>query len=336
MAIQEVEFDFPDSDARPTDRKGDISIEVEGAVGRTEINAKPKLEIEIVDDTPEADRGREVSDPPDDITEDELKNYSKSAKKRLERFSKGYHDERRAKEQAVRERVELERYVKSVMDENTQLKGSVNKNQHVLVEQAKRAVEAEVFEAKRQYKEAYEAGNSDSLVEAQEALTNAKIRMERVNNIKIPSLQEQETAVQLPPTTQGQPQPVQQDVRAQAWAKQNAWFGDEEHPDMTAYALGLDAKLRRNGVAPTSDTYYEQINNRMRQVFPDYFDSGDEAINEVPQRKKASSVVAPATRSMAPKKVKLSPSSQALARRLGLTLEQYAAQVAELEMKQNG
>ena len=346
MAFKPVEYEFPDPDQKS--EKESLSIEVEGAVGETQIDPKPAkkkdvveviktddLEIEIVDPTPKADRNRKPSEPPEEVTDDELGQYSEKVKKRIQHFSKGYHDERRAKEQALREREELERYVKAVMEENSQLKGSVNKSQTALVEQAKKAVEAEVAEAKRKYKEAYEAGDSELLVAAQEALTTAKIRMDRVHNIKVPPLQAKENEVKLPANPQPAPQTVQQDERAQSWAKKNSWFGADEHPEMTAFALGLDTKLRRDGIDPRSDEYYERIDARMRQVFPEAF-PGEEVPSRTPQPRKASSVVAPATRSTASKKVTLSPSAQAIAKRLGLTLEQYAAQVAELEMKQNG
>jgi hypothetical protein len=346
MAFKPVEYEFPDPDNKSD--KESLNIEVEGAVGETQLDPKPTkkkdvvevikaddLEIEIVDPTPKADRNRKPSEPPEEVTDDELGQYSEKVKKRIQHFSKGYHDERRAKEQALREREELERYVKAVMDENSQLKGSVNKSQTALVEQAKRAVESEVADAKRKYKEAYEAGDSELLLAAQEALTTAKIRMDRVQNIKVPPLQAKENEVKLPPNPQPAPPTVQQDARAQNWAKNNSWFGDDEQPEMTAFALGLDTKLRREGIDPRSDEYYERIDARMRQVFPDAF-QGEEVPSRTPQQRKASSVVAPATRSTAPKKVTLSPSAQAIAKRLGLTLEQYAAQVAELEMKRNG
>lgn len=240
MVMQTVEYEFPDPDKKPD--KDSLSIEVEGAVGETKLNQKPAakkdkevvdviktddMEIEIVDPTPKADRNRKPSAPPEEVTDDELGQYSDKVKKRIQHFSKGYHDERRAKEQALREREELERFAKSIMEENAQLKGSVNKSQNALVEQAKKSVEAEVAEAKRKYKEAYEAGDAELLVAAQEALTTAKIRMDKVASIKVPPLQTKETEVKLPANPQTAPQPVQQDERAQTWAKKNSWFGDE-------------------------------------------------------------------------------------------------------------
>jgi hypothetical protein len=138
------------------------------------------VEIEVVDDTPEKDRNRKASDPPEEITDDELQDYSEKVRKRIQHLNKGYHDERRAKEAALREKEELERLARKLVDENNELKGTVNKNQEVLLEQAKRVAAQELDEAKRKYKQAYESGDSDAMVDAQEELVAAKSKTERV------------------------------------------------------------------------------------------------------------------------------------------------------------
>ena len=175
--------------------------------------------------------------------------------------------------------------------------------------------------AKRQYKEAYEEGDPDALIDAQEALTTAKIRADKVANFKSAPLQKEETPVQIPQ------QPIEtqevRDEQAVSWAEKNSWFGSDD--EMTAFALGLDSKLKKEGVDPTSDTYYEKIDSRMRQVFPDQFDEEPEST-----KRKSSNVVAPATRSTSPKKVTLNQSQVAIAKRLGISLEDYAKQAAEL------
>ena len=345
MVMQTVEYEFPNPDRDEGNRKGDREFEVEGAVGRMDPLSDKVIETTKDDDievetevaehdvaTPKVDRDRMPAGPPEDLTDAELGTYANKVKKRLQHFSRGYHDERRAKEAAVREREELRNYAKLMADENAQLKGSVNKNHTALVEHAKKAVESEVMEARRKYKEAYEAGDSDALVTAQESLTTARLRMERVQNIAVPPLQTRETQVQAP--QRPQPAPAT-DQKAASWAKRNTWFNDDNNPEMTAFALGLDMKLKREGVDPSSDLYYEKLDSRLRQTFPEQF-SDEDVPSESPQRRKSSSVVAPATRSTAPIRVNLSPSQQARARGLGVTMEQYAAQVAELERKQNG
>ena len=337
MAMQQVEYEFPDSDSKSTavtvdlEEKEDNSLEVEGAIGREDMKVSAKepkseeLEIEIEDDTPEADRGRKPRKPPEEVTEGELKDYSDVVKNRIKNLSRGIHDERRAKEEALREREALESYTRNLMSENDKLKGTVDKNQETLLNQAKHTVASEMANAKRQYKEAYEAGDPDALVNAQEALTTAKIRADKVDNFKAAPLQKKETPVQVP--EQAPAPAIQRDEQAVSWADENSWFG-EKTPDgleMTAFALGLDARLKEEGVDPQSDTYYEKINARMRQVFPDQFDEEPEST-----KRKSSNVVAPATRSTSPKKVVLKQSQVAIAKRLGISLEDYAKQAAEL------
>jgi hypothetical protein len=284
---------------------------------------KDEFEVEVVDDTPKADRNRKPSEPPEEVTDEELEDYSEKVRKRIQHFSKGYHDERRAKEAALREREELERYVKSVQEENDKLKGNVSKNQAALLDQAKKTAEAELKQAKTAYKDAYEAGDADAILTAQESLTGAKIKTDKLNNFKLPSLQEESNEVK----TKEQPISTAPSVdpRAQDWAKKNTWFGTDD--EMTSLALGLHNKLAKQGVDLQSDEYYEAIDTRMRQLFPDNFEEVAEPEAEKP--KKQANVVAPATRSVAPKKVKLNKTQVAIAKRLGVPIELYAQKVAE-------
>jgi hypothetical protein len=306
----EERFRFPDEKEKPEE----LQIEVEG-----------ETEIEVVDDTPEQDRGRKpMKEAPAEVTDDELEQYSEGVKKRIQHFSKGYHEERRAKEAAFREREEALRLAQALVEENKKLQGSLGQGQQVLLEQAKKVVANEVEQAKQKYKQAYEAGDSDAIVAAQEELTTAKIKAERVNNFKPQVAQPQETVVQ--PAPRPVEQPVQVDSRARAWQDANPWFGSDD--EMTAVALTVHKKLVESGVDTASDEYYEKINSRVRQIFPDAFSSGKTA--------KKSSVVAPATRSTAPRKIVLTQSQVNIAKRLGVPLEAYARQVAEDMRKQNG
>ena len=340
MPFQKVEYEFPDEE---TKEKQDIEVEGSSAI-EVDIGGKKakaaaeksesvvesevdtdddEYEVEVVDDTPKADRNRKPSDPPEDVTDDELEDYSEKVRKRIQHFSKGYHDERRAKEAAFREREELERLSQQLVEENKKLKSNVNKNQTALLEQAKRSAVTDLESAKKQYKEAYEAGDSDGVLSAQESLTNAKIKADRLNNFKLPALQEDETNVKMVPETT--PPPVEVDKRAQAWQDANDWFNQDV--EMTSYALGLHNKLVNEGINPQSDNYYERIDSRMRQLFPENFEG-----EEVEKPKKQSNVVAPATRSTSPKKIRLTQTQYQLSKRLGLTPEQYAKQVA-LDMR---
>jgi hypothetical protein len=318
--IEKVEYEFPD--------------EKEAKSEEVEQKAAPKSEepdIEVVDDTPEQDRGREpMETAPEDPSEDELQQYSESVRKRIQKFSRGYHDERRRAEAALREREEALRLAKAMMDENNRLKGSLNKGQEALINQAKAAIELEIEKAKRKYKEAYDAGDSDALVAAQDELTAAKIKADRINSFKPTPLQKEESVVE---RQQNVPAP-RVDSKALAWKEENRWFGSDD--EMTSFALGLHTKLVKSGVDPQSDEYYEKIDSRMRQVFPDAFDSPDDTDRVKPSRAAKSSVVAPATRSTASKKIVLTQSQVNIAKRLGVPLDAYAKQVAEQARKQNG
>jgi hypothetical protein len=307
------DFQFPDeveAKEKPADDK--VEFEVEG-----------EAEIEVVDDTPEQDRGRKpMKEAPAEVTDDELAQYSEGVKKRIQHFSKGYHEERRAKEAALREREEAVRLAQSLVEENKKLQGSLGQGQQALLEQAKKVVANEVEQAKAKYKSAYESGDADALVSAQEELTAAKIKAERVNNFR-PAVAKPEEPVVQPAPSPAAPTP---DPKARAWQEANPWFMTNRR--MTAVAMEIHNELVENGVDPTSDDYYQRITSEVRQVFPDAFPS------EKPVKK--SSVVAPATRSTAPKKIVLTQSQVSIAKRLGLTNEQYARAVAEEMRKQNG
>ena len=334
MAFQKVEFEFPedeDDNKMAIEESSSVEIDISGKKTAEEFAAdsadndddSSAVEVEVVDDTPKADQGRKASDPPTDVTDEELEDYSDKVRKRIQHFSKGYHDERRAKEEALRASQELERVTQTLMEENKKLKGNVTKNQTALLEQAKKNAVIETEGAKRAYKEAYESGDSDAVLAAQESLTNAKLKSDRLANFKIPALQE--TAAPVQQQVEQIAPAVQVDDRASDWQKTNSWFGSDD--EMTSLALGLHNKLVKQGVSPQSDEYYETIDSRMRQVFPDNFEDAE-------PKKRKTQVVAPATRSTAPKKVTLSRTQVQLAKRLGLTPQQYAKQVA-LDMRNN-
>ncbi len=310
MPLDRQEFKFPDE--KKAEAKADeIEFAVEG-----------DAEVEVVDDTPPEDRNRKpMTEPPKDFADDELAKYDEGVRKRIQHFTKGYHEERRAKETAQREKEEAIRAAQTIAEENKKLKGSLSQGQQALLEQAKRVVASEVETAKKKYKEAYESGDADALVAAQEELTTAKMKAERVNNFRPTPIQEEKPVVQTEQNV-AVPQP---DTRALEWQRENQWFGSDE--EMTGFALALHNKLVRSGVDPTSDEYYGRVNARMRQVFPDAFES-EKQTNAQPSSRK-SNVVAPATRSTAPKKIVLTRSQVEIAKRLGVPLELYARKVAE-------
>lgn len=295
------------------DDKVDFEIEPEGQ----------ESEIEIVDDTPVQDRNRKpMEEAPKEFTDDEISTYNEAVQKRIKHFTKGYHEERRAKESALREREEAVRVAQAIIEENKRLKNTVSQNQEVLLEQAKRSTQADLDKAKSEYKKAYDMGDGDALVAAQESLTLAKIKAERVANFKLPSLQEEEA--KLKPVSE-EPRP-RTDQKAVSWRDKNDWFGQDRR--MTAYALSLHDELTDvENINPTSEEYYQRIDAEMRQRFPEKFDTPD----ATPQRK--SNVVASATRSTAARKIVLTQTQVNIAKRLGLTPEAYAKEVAKLNQR---
>jgi hypothetical protein len=291
--------------------------------------ADTEVEIEIASDEPEGERhhtSETMKEPPAEATDEELSQYSESVRKRIQRFSRGIHEERRAKEAAIREREDALNLAKNLVEENKRLHGSLGEGQAALLDQAKKSVGVEVEDAKRLYKAAYESGDSEALVNAQDALTNAKIKADRVNNFKLPPLQDRKNDVQTRTESVNAPAAPYVDTKARAWQDKNPWFGSDD--EMTAVALTVHKKLVESNIDPSSDEYYEKINSRVQQLFPDAFTS------EKPVKK--STVVASATRSTAPRKIVLTQSQVNIAKRLGVPLEAYAKQVAADLRKQNG
>lgn len=276
-----------------------------------------KFEFEIEDDTPPEDQGREPM--PEDIVkeleEDELENYADDVKQRLKQLKKVWHDERRAKEAVARENQEAIAATKRLLEENRKMREMINNGQTQYVDAIKSSTQMRLDKAKQEYKEAYESGDTDKMLEAQELLTKAAMELEKVNNYQPTALQEEKFEVK-----QQQPQV---DQKALAWQERNQWFGQDE--EMTASALGLHAKLKRDGVVIGSDEYYATLDKTMRRRFPEHFGEP-----ETP-RKKAATVVAPATRSTGSKKVKLTTSQLNTIKRLNITPEQYVKEVLKLE-----
>ena len=296
-----------------------------------------EFEIEVEDDTPEADRGREPM--PEDIVkeldaDDELENFSKEKAKQLKKV---WHDERRAKESALRERDEAAGLLRRFAEENKALKKNLHNGEQAYVGTAKFAFEKELESAKREFKEAYDSGDSDRVLAAQEQLLSAKLKLQQVENYRPQfnkeetSLQENSNGVDSSSTDGWSAAPVQDaapkvDPKAAAWQKRNAWFG--ENRIMTSMAFGLHEDLVGEGVDPTSDEYYSRIDKEMRRRFPEEFGGSD--------KKKPGTVVASAKRSTAPRKIVLTSTQVSLARKLGLTPEQYAREMIKLNGDANG
>lgn len=288
--------------------------------------------VEIEDDTPEEDRGKEPL-PKDIINSLEAPEdggeYPEEVISKFKQYKKAWHDERREKEKAFREQEEALRIAQGILEENKRLKATLSSGEQEYIATVKAAAETEVEVAKRNYREAYDSGDADKLVEAQQALMDASLKLDRTRNFK-PTLQDEETEVQLPQRSQADNKPQPVDPKFADWQRRNSnWFQKDE--EMTDAAMGLHKKLYRE-YGPEyigTDDYYERIDKTIRKRFPEAFNDTSEP--QKPQKSKPSTVVASARRSTAPKSVKLTATQAALARKFKLTPEQYAREVLKLQ-----
>jgi hypothetical protein len=295
-------------------------------------DAKNKIEIEIEDDTPIEDRNKEPmpKEIVDKLDADELEEYDDKVKEKLKQMKKVYHDERREKERALRDQQDAIIFAKRVADENKRIKAMYSSGEKEYVASIKTTAEMSLEMAKQDYKKAYEEGDTDKVIDAQQRMQEANLRVMQAKNFRPTALQEENFEVQ---TQYEQVQTANRpDNKAMAWQERNNWFGQDE--EMTASALGLHEKLKRNGVEIGSDEYYATLDKTMRKRFPENFEEAQEeetSSRAEPVRTKPRTVVAPAVRSTASNKVKLSPRQVELAKKLGLTPERYALEIKKLE-----
>lgn len=318
------EFKFPDEIEDSKDQStDDINVEIEG----------DDLKIEIVDDTPPEDRN---VDPLSADIQEELEkvdtsaDYSHNVKVKFKQYKKAWHDERRAKELALREQQEALSVAQRILDENKRLKGMLQDGEKELINTYQTSAEMEIEKANRNYKEAYDSGDSDKLLEAQQEMIRAQLKLDKAKNFK-PTVQNEENTVQ---TTQKQAQEPQMDPKVSAWVSKNQWFTDPNKLRMRRFAEGVHEELagRYGRAFIGTDDYFKAIDREVRTVFPTEFGgTQNDEVETSAQRTKPSTVVAPARRSTAPKKVVLSKVQVGLAKKLGITPEQYARELAKLE-----
>jgi len=328
----EIVFEYPDDmevsgnklpDEKEVSAKNDNEVPVESKAD--------DFDLEIEDDTPAQDRDREPlpKDVVDELEKDNLEDYSERVKQRLAQMKKVWHDERRAKESADREREEAIKFAQHVAYENKKLKSTLSSGEEEYIKAVGSSIEQKFIMAQRDYREAYDSGDTDKVINAQTRMNDAQMRFSQLQQYKPQynnALQEEQNEVYIP---QSRPEVAKPDNKALNWQEKNEWFGKDE--EMTSLALGVHEKLVRSGIDPHSDEYYRRIDSTMQKRFPENF--GDATLNEdkPSQRTKPSTVVAPATRSTAPKKVRLTKTQVALAKKFGLTPEQYARETLKLE-----
>jgi hypothetical protein len=288
-----------------------------------------EVEIEIVDDTPEEDKGRPrrpEGKEPEIPNDDEIAQYSEGVQKRIKKLRYEFHEERRAKEEAARQLDEATNLAKRLMEEKKRMEQALRKGEEILVENAKSRVESDLELARKKFKEAYDAGDADALASAQERIAELSVQKVSAVNYR-PVYTEPEQQVEQPAYQPVVSPPT--DPRAVDWAKKNTWFGRDRL--MTDYAKHIhDRIVVFDRIDPRTDDYWQTLDGEMRKRFPEMFDDPDEdSRSERPVRQQTSNIVAPASRSTAAKprkQVKLTATEVALARRLGLTVEQYAAE----------
>jgi len=290
-----------------------------------------ELFVEEEDDTPAADKGKEPlpKEMVEELEKDDLEGYSERVKQRMAQLKKVWHDERRAKEQAAREKDEAIAYAQKVSEHNKNLHTTLSTGEEDYIKTVVASAETDVSVAKRDYGEAYDSGDTDKIVEAQAKMNDAQLKLAQAKVLK-PQYKASQIAQSSVELNQNNPSNIPKpDARAQAWQNANTWFGNDE--EMTSLALGLHEKLVRSGVNPSTDDYYRRIDETMQKRFPENFRDNSLEPEEKPAQRKPSNVVAPATRSTAPKKVRLSKTQVAFAKKLKLTPEQYAREMIKLE-----
>jgi hypothetical protein len=302
--------------------------------------------VEVVDDTPDQDKGKSRVEPLKDAppgtipSEDELATYSESVQKRFKRMSYEFHEQRRQKEARERELEEAGSLLQRIYQENQRLKGTVSQGEQSLLTQAKGRVDAQIEAAREKFRKAHESGDTEALVKAQEEMADLQAQKQTVQNYR-PQYQPPDPKEQAPQIRQ-QPQAPAVDPQAKEWADTNPWF--QTNKRMTAYAFGVhDELVTDKGLDPRTEPkkYYAELDKAMREQFPTYEGWDGEDVKQentvvVQQPRKiqqAPSVVAPASRinvSKDGRRVQLTASQAAIAKRLGLTNEQYALEALKI------
>jgi hypothetical protein len=301
------------------------------------------LQIEVVDDRPSEDQRSPVNENAEDdgmANDEEIQQVGQRVQKRIKKLKWEFHEERRAKESAERMSNEAVNYTQGLQTENQRLLKLVQDSQTALTQQSQNRAEATMAIAEANFKNAHESGDSAQIAAAQKALTDAQlgraaapaVSQKIIDNWKNQVMAEDRQMAQQ--EQQYTPEPIQPDVKAVEWQERNTWFGVD--PEMTSFAYGVHEKLvGSEGIDPSSEEYYQLIDSRMKEVFPTQFSTGSERTNEssvtvdTAPAKKAKSVVAPASRTTGtkPRTVRLTETQVRLAKRLGLTNEQYAKQL---------
>ena len=285
---------------------------------------------ELVIETPEEEEApvkEAKAEPEKSSGDEELDSYSKGVQNRIKKLTEKYRQEERDKAEALRVSQQL-------LEENKKLKTRMQALDTGYLSEYGTRLQSQTDAAKRAYKEAYEAGDTDKMLEAQQALSNIAIETQRYNTAKTRAeqqakmqVQRQEQPVQQQQVAQQpQPQQPQPDPRAQSWAEKNDWFGQDKV--MTASAFAIHQQLvEEEGFDPQTDEYYTEVDRRIRSEFPHKFQTAKKSGGGSQVASAGNS--ASRSNKQGRRSVKLTHSQVAIAKKLGVPLEEYAKYVKE-------
>ena len=294
------------------------------------------FEVSIVDDTPEEDRGRvkQVDDAAEDAEGDDEEldetQFSKRIQKRINKLRYDYNEERREKERFQRENAEAVNYAQSIQSQNENLRNQSSELRRLLYDQVAAKTDTEIEAVKRRYKDAYESGDTDSVVSAQEDLSRLYAEKTRFA-VEGEGFDQQAAPQQQPQAQQQAPNIPPPDPMAVDWLKRNPWFQQPGYEEMTGFAVGLHEKLVKQGVDPRNNpSYYENIDAAIEKQFSETLGKDKKPASEAPTSRRTP-VVSPSKRGSGgtPRKVELTSTQVSLAKKLGLSPQQYAAQLVK-------
>ena len=295
------------------------------------------LKVEVVDEDAVIPEPKQTTEKPvdDETLDKEISDYSERAGKRINQIKYEYHEERRAKESALKEKEEAIKQLKTLMHDNQRLQQIVAEGGKVVNEQAKNNAQFAKLSAQAKYKRAYDEGDAEAMAQAQAELTKATLAEQQAPNYA--TAMQQQIVANMPEQQVQQPTP---DPDMQAWAQKNPWFmsQDPAHKEMTSFAMFLDQKLQASGVDPATQAqkYYAEIDAGMRSQYPNFFGVTQASVETTPElpieeKRQPANVVAPASRNSGsnknPRNVRLTQTQVKLARQLGISPEQYARQL---------
>ena len=286
----------------------------------------PEVEIEETESEVKIEETETKKEPVEAKSEqeDEIEDYSEGVKKRINKLTYKVRESERREQAAIE-------YAQSVQDELNKTKNKLSKSDQNLYSEYSTRVSSELNSAQERYKKAYESGDTDALLESQKDLAKLAVEEESLKRVKPEEHSETEVTpdeqVEAPKWNQtaAQKQAPEPDPKAKAWAEKNEWFGDDLA--MTTAAFAFHRQLTEGeGYDPTSDEYYKEVDKRLAESFPHKLGNTQKEVKETVA---GSSKGVGTTKARSRRTIKLTPSQVAIAKRLGVPLEEYAKHIKE-------